>query len=56
MASCRAKPCFLAPCRELQLRVCAVPLHRRLLEGLLRHCLANRWLQAEGVEQGERQM
>jgi hypothetical protein len=33
-----------------------VPLHRRLLEGLLRHCLADRWLQAEGAEQGERQM
>lgn len=32
--------------REMQLRLCAVPVQRPLLEGLLRHCLSQRWLAA----------
>lgn len=41
-------------CREMQLQLCAVPVQRPLLQGLLRHCLAGRWLAAaEELEQGE---
>ncbi|KAL4433821.1 hypothetical protein ABPG75_000262 [Micractinium tetrahymenae] len=41
--------------RELQAHFCTVPLQRRLLEGLLRHCLADRWAQAaEEEEERER--
>lgn len=43
---------FPPPCRDIQLRMCAVPVQRPLLEGLLRHCLAERWL-AAAEEQGE---
>ena len=41
------------PCRDIQLRMCAVPVQRPLLEGLLRHCLAERWL-AAAEQLGER--
>ena len=41
-------------CRSaVQCSLCAVPVQRPLLEGLLRHCLADRWL-AAAEEQGER--